>query len=51
MTDTVREVVKASVTELPTLLNNTSYLGTIIERYPAQVSLLMLQFFWTADVT
>ncbi|KAL7701682.1 dynein heavy chain [Lotmaria passim] len=51
MTDTVREVVKASVTELPTLLNNTAYLGTIIERYPAQVSLLMLQFFWTADVT
>ncbi|CCW70907.1 unnamed protein product [Phytomonas sp. Hart1] len=51
MTVTVREVVKASVTELGTLLANTSYLGTIIDRYPAQVSLLMLQFFWTADVT
>ncbi|SCU69962.1 Cytoplasmic dynein 2 heavy chain (DYNC2H1), putative [Trypanosoma equiperdum] len=51
MTDTVREVVKASVMELGTLLGNTNYLGSIIERYPAQVSLLMLQFFWTADVT
>lgn len=51
MTDTVREVVKGSVTELGTMLANTSYLGTIIERYPAQVSLLMLQLFWTADVT
>ncbi|EAN80879.1 dynein heavy chain, putative, partial [Trypanosoma cruzi] len=51
MTATVREVVKASVTELSTLLGNTNYLGSIIERYPAQVSLLMLQFFWTADVT
>lgn len=51
MTDTVREVVKGSVTELGTMLANTNYLGTIIERYPAQVSLLMLQLFWTADVT
>ncbi|KAH9599603.1 Dynein heavy chain [Trypanosoma melophagium] len=51
MTDTVREVVKGSVTELSTLLGNTNYLGSIIDRYPAQVSLLMLQFFWTADVT
>eukprot|EP00796_Vickermania_ingenoplastis_P003819 gene3823-2705_t len=51
MTDTMSDVVKGSVTELPTLLANTNYLGTIIDRYPAQVSLLMLQLFWTADVT
>ncbi|CAM39085.2 putative dynein heavy chain [Leishmania braziliensis MHOM/BR/75/M2904] len=51
MTRTVREVVKASVTELPALLTNTAYLGTIIDRYPAQVALLMLQLFWTADMT
>lgn len=51
MTTTVREVVKASVTELPAMLNNINYLGSIIDRYPAQVALLMLQFFWTADVT
>ena len=51
MCATVRDVVKGSVTELSVLLANPNHLIYVIDRYPAQVSLLMLQLLWTADVT
>ncbi|CUG94317.1 dynein heavy chain, putative [Bodo saltans] len=51
MCATMRDVVKGSVTELSVLLANPNHLAYVIDRYPAQVSLLMLQLLWTADVT
>eukprot|EP00658_Telonema_sp_P-2_P083320 TRINITY_DN8993_c0_g2_i1.p1 TRINITY_DN8993_c0_g2~~TRINITY_DN8993_c0_g2_i1.p1 ORF type:complete len:4024 (-),score=1669.66 TRINITY_DN8993_c0_g2_i1:145-12216(-) len=51
MCSTVREVVKNCTGEIQTLQGNVAHLDFIIEHYPAQITLLVLQFLWTSDVT
>lgn len=51
MNATVRDVVKNCVGEISSLQANTKHMDYLIDRYPAQIALLLLQFLWTSDVT
>jgi dynein heavy chain len=51
MCSAVRDTVKNSTTELPVLQSNFSHIKTVIDKFQAQVTLLMLQMVWTMQVT
>ena len=51
MCHTVRQVAKDSVAEVGNVQANVHHLASVIDRFPAQVSLLVLQMLWTSDVT
>eukprot|EP00667_Euglena_gracilis_P000005 EG_transcript_5 len=46
----IKEIVRQMAVECMNITNNVSVLRTLIDGYPAQVTLLGLQFQWTADV-
>jgi dynein heavy chain len=51
MCASVREIVKASTGEILAVNNNVPHLKTVIDKYPAQVALLVLQMVWTTQVS